>query len=78
MRRTVAFLLCAAAVVLLVPALFGSFAQFLVLNILLLALFALLFPFEFTACLVRHIAQLVKEAALVEHRRAVDEGEGLS
>src|SRR5438876_4012416 len=34
----------------------------------LLALFALLFPFEFTACLVRHIAQLVKEAALFKHR----------
>jgi branched-chain amino acid transport system permease protein len=46
-RRTAAFLLFAAAVVLLVPALFGSFAQYLVLNILLLALFALSFNLLF-------------------------------
>ena len=49
MRRTAAFLLFAAAVVLLVPALLGSFAQFLVLNILLLALFALSFNLLFGA-----------------------------
>jgi len=48
-RRTAAFLLFAAAVVLLVPALLGSFAQFLVLNILLLALFALSFNLLFGA-----------------------------
>ncbi len=46
-RRTAAFLLFAAAAVLLVPALFGSFAQFLVLNMLLLALFALSFNLLF-------------------------------
>ncbi len=49
MKRTAAFLLFAAAVVLLVPALLGSFAQFLVLNILLLALFALSFNLLFGA-----------------------------
>jgi branched-chain amino acid transport system permease protein len=48
-KRTAAFLLFAAAVVLLVPALLGSFAQFLVLNILLLALFALSFNLLFGA-----------------------------
>jgi branched-chain amino acid transport system permease protein len=46
-KRTAAFLLFAAAVVLLVPAFLGSFAQFLVLNILLLALFALSFNLLF-------------------------------
>ena len=49
MKRTAAFLLFAAVVVLLVPALLGSFAQFLVLNILLLALFALSFNLLFGA-----------------------------
>ncbi len=49
MKRTAAFLLFAAAIVLLVPALLGSFAQFLVLNILLLALFALSFNLLFGA-----------------------------
>ncbi len=46
-RRGAVLLLFGAVAVLLVPALFGSFAQFLVLNVLLLALFALSFNLLF-------------------------------
>jgi branched-chain amino acid transport system permease protein len=46
-KRTATVLLFAAAVVLLVPVFLGAFAQFLVLNILLLALFALSFNLLF-------------------------------
>src|SRR5437764_14717837 len=43
----------------------------------LLAFFALVFAFEFAACLFGHVAQLVKQAALFEHGRAVHKAKGL-
>jgi hypothetical protein len=39
-------------------------------------LLLLLFPGEVLAALVRDIAQLVKQAALVEHAGAIDQGQG--
>ena len=44
----------------------------------LLPRFLVRLPFELLPALVRHIAQFVKNAALLKHRGSIDPGDGLS